>query len=382
MKNKKKAIMFGTALAVLAGLTAGSSFMKTSLESQNMAQRWSSDGSRYAQISVFVPAGKESRADEEAVSLRKFIDDKLTAESYKPANDGAKVWNDSWSSVMNPVKVSTYDEFTGRTTECQSDINIIGTEGDFFEFHPLELVSGDYIYPDGLKNTGAVLDEEAAWKIFSSVDIIGMKFTAGTKEFEVAGVVRAEKNKAVKNAYPAAPVIYVHYSALSEAELDNSLSCYESVIPDPVSNYARNIILSNYGIDTMTEDGNQAEKEENLPCIIVDNTNRYSVSRLFNKLRNFGKDQVVSKPVSFPYWENSARVNAAWLTLIFFINILLAAYILITLIIFAAKLYLNRTWHLKDYIEKLTDKYTYKKKTSDYINVETEENSEREKKYE
>ena len=380
--KKKKVVLFGAALVAIAGLSCFSSALKNELVSQNMAERWESDETRYSQVSVFMQPGSELSGANDALKLREYIDTKLKSESYTPVNEGAKVWIDAYSSCMSTANASVYDVESGKTDFCSSDINIIGTGGEFFDFHPLELISGNYIYSDELKNSRAVLDEEAAWIIFNSSDIVGMKFTVGGKEFEVAGVVKAEDSKAVKVAYPKSPVVYIHYDALEEAGLDTSLLCYESVIPNPVSNYAKNIFLEYYGIDTMNVQDDIQSAEEKISSVIVDNTNRYKASELFNNLKSFGKNQVVSKPIAFPYWENSARVNEAWLTAVFFIILLLAAYILITVIIFTAKLYLNRKWHLKDYIEKLTDKYTYKKKISDYIDVETNVNSEREKKYE
>lgn len=382
MKNKKKAITFGISVAALFGLFAVFSSLKESQISQNMAKRWSSDGSEYAQVSVFFPDSSQSYEKREAEDIRNSIEEKLKMDSYKPLNENARVWIDAYSSVMTPVNPSLTDSFTGDQVISQSKINVMGVSGDFFEFHPLDLLSGNYIYSGELRNDRAVLDEKAAWALFSSVDVVGMEFYIGEKKFEVAGVVRPEEKKVTENAYPAQPIMYVHYDVLEELSMNTSLLTYEAVVPDPVNNYARNILLEYYGINTMTADNDkESDPEEDLPIIIIDNTNRYSVEMLYKNIKAFGKNQITSRPIAFPYWENAARITNAWLTLVFLLIIIDAAYILITIIVFIARLYLHRTWHLKDYIEKLIDKYTYKKKTSDYINVDTSELVRKESKY-
>ena len=59
--------------------------------------------------------------------------------------------------------------------------------------------------------------------------------------------------------------------------------------------------------------------------------------------------------------------------ILFFIGLILSAYILVMVAVMVSGLYLNRKWHLKDHIENLMYKYTYKKKSSDYISVDENE---------
>lgn len=380
-KNKKKAITFCTSVVFLAASLTVSSFLKTSQISQSMADRWSSDGSKYAQVSVFFPEGNGSKREYEAKNIHDNIESKMKEDSYKADNSDARVWADAYCSKINKAHVSFENIDSGREAGS-ADVNVIGVSEDFFEFHPLKLLSGEYIYSGELSGNRIVLDENAAWAIFSSIDVTGMKIELYGKTFEVSGVVRAEDNKVTEQSYTSYPIVYIHYSVLEEIGMDDSLMCYEAIVPDPVDNYAKNILLEYYGINTMkVQDDKDEDPEEAIPVIVIDNTNRYSVSNLYNNLKSFGKNSVIKKPIAFPYWENAARITDTWLTLVFFIIIVLTAYILINIIVFISKLYLNRTWHLKDYIEKFTDKYTYKKKTSDYITSDINEKRE-ESKYE
>lgn len=366
-KNKKKAITFGVFVAAFCVLTAVSSELKSSLDSQNMAKRWSADGSEFAQISVFYPDSTvESYDENEAERLHLKVENKMEEESYKSKNEESNIFTDAYSSVVTKLNVCT-QEGAGYST---ADIGVVGVGRNFFAFHPLELLYGNYLYEDELRNDRVILDEEAAWKLFASSNVIGMKIYINGVQAEVAGVVKHEEGKAVEKSYPESSLIYVHYSLLEKIGGSKSLATYEAVLPNPVDNYAKNIFLENYGVDTTSAVEGDENPEDSLPVVIIDNTKRYSVSSLWKSLKNFEKSTVITRPIAFPYWENAARVINTRLTLLFVFMIIAATYIIITVIIFIAKCYLNRKWHLKPFIEMLTDKYTYKKRTRDYIDVD------------
>lgn len=368
MMKKKKVITTAVAAAVLSLIAFSGSKISESLDSQNMAERWQADDLKFSQVSVFYPQSRSPYNEQETESISSYIGEKLKADSF--VSKDSKIWTNAYSSVMTEADVNVYDRVTGKYNDAASKINVIGTGGDFFDFHQLQLVSGNYIYDSELRTDRAVLDEQAAWNIFSSADVVGMKFLINKCEFEVAGVVRHEDSNAVDKVYPENPLIYVHYEALEQAGLDDALLCYESVVPNPVSNYARNIMLEYFGINTMTESEDGSDPERSLPVIITENTKRYSFGKLWKGLKNYDSRFTADRSIAFPYWENAARVTDTRLIVMFFVSLVLAAYILIVLIVTAAKLWLNRKWHLKDQIEELTYKYTYKKRITDYISAD------------
>lgn len=384
MTNKRKAITTAAAAVVLAFSSFSMSVLSGSLASQNMAKRWQSGDLKYSQISVFYPqGGKSAWSAGEAEMMRSSIEDQLKSGSFKADSSNADVWTDSFCSAMSPANVSVYNEDTARTDSISSEFGIIGTGGDFFAFHPLKLISGNYIYEGELRNNRAVLDEQAAWNIFRSVDVEGMKFSVNGMEFEVAGVVKPEENSAVEKTYPEKPLIYVHYDVLEDIGMDISLLCYESVIPNPVTNYARNIIRKKFGINTMElpEDGTDPEKS--LDVVITENTGRYSLPKLWESLRKFDETAVSDRSIPYPYWENAARVTGVRMTILFFTELLALTYIILMIIVTAAKLYLNRKWHLGEFLEEMMYRYTYRKRTSDYISLDINDTDEgKEKKYE
>ncbi|WP_044974638.1 ABC transporter permease [Ruminococcus sp. HUN007] len=370
---KKKKIAAAAVSAVLFGvLAAAMSSVPKSLEDQNMAERWKSGETEYAQISVFFPQGRSSFKEQETEKLRSTIETKLKEASFRPENEGAEIWIDARSSVTTVSQASVYDEQTGSLQTAGSDYSVTGVGGNFFDFHPMRLISGNYIYEGELDDDRAVLDRQAAWDIFSSFDITGMKFVINGTEFEVAGVVDPGENRDVKTAYPASPMIYVHYSALEKAELDTTLQCYEAVIPDPVTNFARNIILENYGINTMSEEEDSEDPEKKLAAVIVQNTGRYSPLKLWKGLREFRNTAIQDRSIAYPYWENAARMTSVKMEILFAFSLLAAAVFLVTVISEICLLYAHRKWHLKDFLEDMMYKYTYKKRVSDYISTPSE----------
>jgi len=383
MTNKKKVITTAAAAVILAFSTLYSSSLSGSLDSQNMADRWQAGDLRYSQISVFYPAGKKSYGITETESMRAGIEAKIKEGSFKPENEDAEIWTDAFCSVPSLSEVSVYNESTGKTESSGGTFSVTCIGGDFFEFHPLELVSGNYIYDNELRNDRVVLDEQSAWDIFCSTDVTGMKLIINGTEFEVAGVVRPEQNSAVKKCYPENPVIYVHYDVPEEAGTDTALLCYEAVLPNPVTNYAKNIILEKFGISTMTEPEDGRDPERSLDVVVQENTGRYRTGKLWNGLRRFDESVISDRSIAYPYWENAARVNGVKMEILFFISLLMSAYIFIIAASAAAKLWLNRKWHLKDYLEDMMYRYTYKKRISDYITSGyDEDNRDGETKYE
>jgi hypothetical protein len=378
---KKKVTATAAAALILAALSFAMSSVSGSLEAQNMAGRWQNGELKYSQVSVFYPKGMYGSSETE--TMRGKITEAVKAGAFRPENEDAKIWIDSYCSVITVSDVYVYDDRNGKTNSAGSGFSVMGVGGEFFEFHPLKLISGNYIYDDELRNDRAVLDEQAAWDIFSSFDVVGMKFQAGGMEFEVAGVVKAEENRFVKKAYPESPLIYVHYDALAEARMDKDLLCYEAVLPDPVSNYAKNIILEKFGVNTMTvpEDGKDPEKK--LDVLITENSTRYSLPSLWAGLKNFDMMSVQDKCIAFPYWENAARMAGVRMEILFFFSVLLFAFIIIMLCAAVCRLYLNRKWHLGEFLEDMMYRYTYRKRTSDYISTPlNKEEAEAEAKYE
>lgn len=365
MKIKKKnAAVFCVLTAVTAVLCCKLSSDKCSLDSQMMAERWGSEDISCAQVSVFCQP-TSSYTSSFADNFHSYVERKLKEDDHLSDDENVNTWLDAYSSVFSQVYVNN-SEASGNGSLC----SVTGVSGEFFKFHPLELINGNYIYGEELRNDRVVLDENAAWTLFSSFDVTGMHIYFGGNEYEIAGVVRPENGKAEKAAYPSSPLIYMHYDALEDGTLDNTLLCYEAVIPNPVENYAKNIILGSAGIDTMVSSEEELNKNiDALDFEIIENSTRFSNSNFADEVKNLGKGSIVKKAIPYPYWENAARVMKTRLTVLFAAAVISGTIAALMLLVFLFRCYLNRTWRLKDFIEDLTYKYTYKKKISDYIDI-------------
>lgn len=403
--SKRRVICLVVCMAVFCTASVVTDSMASCHDSQMMAQRWSCDGRKYAQISVFYPNDPQKYNNQEVEKIRQSIHSKLDKDSYKPLSENAQVWTDAYCSqiIKSGISVDRIesgnqdvnaadDEQTvkdkGDTSEnTQADNNdydknsdqadilgsdavskysVIAVAGDFFEFHPLSLIKGNYIYESALSTNTAVVDEKAAWNMYSSVDVIGLPFYIADKEFTISGVVKSESDRATNKIYPSDPVVYIQYKSLTDIGQKETLMDYEAVLPDPVSNYAKNILLFSNGIDSMTEKEPE-KKEKSLDCVIIDNTNRYSKMNLYKALRSFDSASAVVKPIAYPYWENAARITMSQMTVLFFLRLVSAAVSFLIVTAFLLRLNSQRKWHLKDFTEKLMYKYTYKKRVSDYI---------------
>ena len=132
---------------------------------------------------------------------------------------------------------------------------------------------------------------------------------------------------------------------------------------------------------TVPEDGKDPEKK--LDVLITENSTRYSLPSLWAGLKNFDMMSVQDKCIAFPYWENAARMAGVRMEILFFFSVLLFAFIIIMLCAAVCRLYLNRKWHLGEFLEDMMYRYTYRKRTSDYISTPlNKEEAEAEAKYE
>ncbi len=312
-----------------------------------MAERWSDGNEKCSQVSIFFPEGNAKVSYDEIENISSYIDSLLSENS-----DGNNRWKDCFSTYPQSVDVSKYN------SSDTLNMNALGVNSSFFSFHPLELIDGNYLYNDSLNIYSAVIDEEAAWNIFFSLNVAGMRFYIGEVEFYVQGVIKKDDIAEARSVYPDKPIVYLDYRAMNELFPDIPTLCYEAVIPESHNNYAKNLLLGYYNADSFQEENSA----ENLFCEIIDNTKRLSFSSSVENMLHYAHNGVVTRPIIYPYWENSVRVLINKLNVIIFIILLLAAYILFVSAAWIIKKYKNRKWKLSNFTNKLIIKFTYKNK--------------------
>lgn len=230
------AVILGCVNAHLCGLLPG----------QQAGERWQDDG-KAMQISVFLrPEAGFSTAD--ITSLHENIDTELTAKSIQAENQSARRWYDAYSTQIGQTEV------TGNRKK-PSDALVTVAGGDFFQIHAPELVSGGYFSEQDIMHDRVVIDVQLAWNLFGSSDVAGMEITVQNQKCLVAGVIQPEADYASKTAYGKMPRIYISYDFYQENWNPEicPVSCYEAVLPNPVRNFAKELLTKQMNLD---EEGN------------------------------------------------------------------------------------------------------------------------------
>jgi len=279
-------------LLLAAGASAaGLQAVSGTLESLTAAERFRGGGeTRFAQLACYLPVG-QGKSVEEVESFRETLDAKMIEQSLE-APEGGRLYLDAY---CGSASVTASADAGNVTAEA------VGVGGDFFYFHPLHLRSGAYIRGGDLMDDLVVLDEETAWRLFGGTDLVGMSLTIDGKPFLVSGVVSREDDFATKKAYANNGGIFMSFSALSQLSEDASITCYEIVMPDPISNYAKNLVSESFPV------GNGD---------VVENSSRYRLSHLLEVIRSFGERSMRKNGVIYPYWENAVRLTEDYAALL------------------------------------------------------------------
>ena len=270
------------------------------LLSQQADQRWKGDSDdRFAQVSCFLPVDS-ILAEADIVSFRTTMDSKLVEASLK-APENSSLWIDAFAA---------FSELSVTGERGSATAMAIGVGGDYFFFHPLVLRDGSYLSSNDFMQDRVVLDEELAWKLFGSVDLAGLQVTINNAPYYIAGVVSRENDKMTGSAYDGGAAIYVAYSVLEKAT-DVGISCYEVVLPDPISGFAVDLVKNSFKIGSGE---------------IIENSARYNFTAVYSILADFAERTMRSNGVAYPYWENAARLTESHMAVLLPLMFLLAAF--------------------------------------------------------
>jgi hypothetical protein len=240
----------------------------------------------------------------------------------------------------------------------------VGVGGDFFLFHPLELVSGGYLMDDPLMKDGIVIDEDMAWQLFGSSDVVNMSVMIGDVPHYIKGVVKKPTGKIEKLAGLDKPYIFMSYDSLSKygqilsgktsesdsdsdddfgASVSGGINCIEIVCPNPVKGLAAKLAFEASGLS-----------EEH--CKVVDNTDRFNFMPLLSIIRQAGFRSMWSKAIYYPYWENVARGYEDRLAVILTIRLFLLAQVIVIFVVLIIIAYRNKKWTIESVAMKLAEK--------------------------
>ena len=299
--KKRTAFILVNAFLLLTSLLCfvGSRNISGMLLSQSAAGRWQGESEmKFAQISCFLPT--DQQIDEAAVNNFRQVMTSKFKEASLDALSSERLFDDSWS---------TYGKVSVSSSLGSGEVYAYAVGGDFFLFHPLRLRSGNYISADDLMRDRVLLDEETAWLLFGGNDIHGQSFNINGEPFVVAGVVQREDDFATKKAYADGMGIFMSYEAFKKLNADAGIQCYEVVMPESVNGFAYSIASDKFPIG-------RGE--------IVNNSTRFSFSKLLKLSTQYGMRSMQNKGIIYPYWENAARYAEDIAALLTALSLLLA----------------------------------------------------------
>ncbi|RKM62331.1 hypothetical protein D6855_02625 [Butyrivibrio sp. CB08] len=372
--------------AVYAVLGAVSRHIIAGLPDQLGAQRWSEDMTM-AQISLFLTQDQKATEDDirrfNYILERKLLDAGVTdlaeeEDSYLSApriidtigiedmyGNKAQTPSEEDDGIRNLYTVSYCAQgqatlsFENRTLENAA---AIGAGGDFFIFHPLTLISGTYFDGDDIMKDKIVIDEDTAWQLFGSTDIIGQSVMISEVPHYIVGVVKKDTGKLNEAAGLSKSYVYMSYDSLTkygtilsgvteptEVSEDGvtasigGINCVEVLCPNPVKGLAvklcKESLVSNEDV-----------------VVAIDNTDRFSAFALFSVLKNFFTRSMWGKAIFYPYWENVARGYEDILALILLVRTIALIALVIILVVVVVNLYRHKKWTVRGIVNFLSEK--------------------------
>lgn len=347
----KKWIQNLTRKKIIMGITGAVSFiifliflaisnhLSNKQDTQDMARRWSSDKD-VAQVSCFF-SQSVFMSENTIIGFEHGLDSALVEASItsKSENPNARLWADAYSATGS---------ITIESKRAATTVDAVGIGGDFFLFHPLELVSGYYFSGNDLMQDYIIIDEEVAWLLFGSNDVSGQMVEIKGVPHIITGVVKRQTGRLAEAAGLDSSVAYVSYSSLKNYGVANEIGHFEIVMPNPVKNYALEYVKSKIGVP-------ETEME------IVENGSRYNLLPLLKQIAAFGTRSMNGKAIIYPYWENIARGYEDILGLLLIAEILFLLYPTILVIIVVVMAWKHKTWTVKSVFAFLQDKWERRK---------------------
>ena len=306
--NKKKLVLLCINIILVVAFIILSIFAKKGIRmlySQQEARRWEDEKNSYAQVSAFTSPDRNLQ-EEDIASIRSSVMETLSKDSLNESSGASRVWIDAYSGECKA-------EF--RKDNNTLSVTAVGVGGEFFQFHPIPLLSGSYISDEDLNQDRVVVDENFAWAMFGSNDIVGMQIWLGNSIYTIAGVTAVDENTLYRTAYGDSNRIYMP---------------------------ARGIEEENEEVIKKTENPLDFEDIQ-----VMENSNRFDTMKLLEGLKNRKLQVMRPNSVGYPVWENLARVEVQRQQNLLVLRLLLLICPFVCLVLWLYGLWKRRTWTVK-----------------------------------
>ena len=297
MKQYKKVLVLIACVlctVLLVGIERG---IVGSLSTQHLATRWSEE-TEFAQLAGYFSKDTGFYPNQ-VQAVRQSLMTGLSEAALEHTNEnGGRNWLDAYSS-----KGECYISSNRTGTKVRT----FGVGGDFFLFHPLTLLDGNYFDATDVNEDGVILDELVAWQLFGSNHVAGMEIEINGNVYPVRGVVRSDSGMFSEAVEEEIPTIYVSYEVLETIYgKEVAIECYEVLIANPVKGFGVETAKKALGMDETSYE-------------LIEVSSRFDLLHRIQILKNFGIRSMNTKNIVFPYWENRAKgyedVSALFLVL-------------------------------------------------------------------
>ena len=271
-------LLFGIAEWICSGITAD-------FDALNAGERWSSSGEEYATIVLHTDSStalSDYEVEQYAAAMKTALEEASIASSEKGSVWACSYYGESTVSLQGPKSTVT------------AAAMYVG--GNFFTFHPLEFLYGSPFAHDPTLPDGVVLDEDLAWRLFGTLNVVGMEISWNDRILTVTGITARERDTAAyEKSYGDIPRIYMSsygYQAGSYSEV--GYTTFEATLPNPVDGFADTIFRT-------------AVKRNEDTTMIRENSARYTFPnrcRILPKLPYMG---MRTERIVYPYFENELQ---------------------------------------------------------------------------
>lgn len=315
----KKLILVGIFIAFLVSAFAvrlSRTHLIEKADSGKIETYWSKEDD-WSHISCFF-SSKESITTDDILRTRYNLEKKLKEASIEVVseNPSARLYVDAYSANGEATVSYMSNSFTA---------NAYGVGGDFFMFHPLDLIYGSYFTEDDLMDDYIIIDEKIAWQLFGSSNVVGKYVTIADTPHKIIGVYQRSEDEMTKKAGNEKATMYMSYASLSNYGQSLGINTYEAMMPNPVTGFASDIMDKVW------------EKDE-YSISIIESSKRYEVKQLWSVIRSFPERSMSKNGIIYPIWENvargyediAARRLKAELALLIIPTVMLFAWVIIT----------------------------------------------------
>lgn len=258
-------------------------YFKNLLPDVNAYKSWD-DKEGYAQMAVYLPLG--TMPDKTSYDGMMYqMQEALKNESIEPDNQKSRMILGAYSG---------YGSVTMQTELGSVTVDTIGVGGDFFYFHPVDLLDGSYLAKDYLMQDYVLLDKETAWKLFGATNVTGMTVMIGNIPFLVAGVYEPTDICLSEEAGLDESIVFMFYDSLKNYGTVSGIQWLDFILPNPVKGFGEKILTEN-GVVSLDD------------AVVIENSTRFHVIPLYKLIPDY-LERIMSKSgIVYPYWENMAR---------------------------------------------------------------------------